>query len=410
MLVLGLSGATAISAAGARPAHAARPTARPAHAAGATAHGARSAVPSTFVGVDVDGPMLDPATSGLDVASQLDTMVASGVGSIRIPFNWAQAQPYQNASDVPTGQQGQFTNIGGVPTDFSHTDQIVGLAAQRGLLVLPTVLYAPSWDAVDNPNGVDFPAQAGPYANYLTTLVERYGPRGTFWSTHPGIPRMPIRMWQIWNEENLSYYWRQPFAPSYVVLLKAARAAIRRADPGAKVVLGALTNFAWQSIGQLYKVRGFRASFDIASVNAFTKEPANVILYLRLMRNALDRFHSGRTPLIASELSWPSALGETPNHYDFDTTEAGQARNIAALLPMLGARRFRLRLLSFYYYTWISVETYGAQDFAFAGLEGQTSYGSVFVKPALAAFSKGALALERCKRKSTNARRCAQAA
>ena len=70
---------------------------------------------------------------------------------------------------------------------------------------------------------------------------------------------------------------------------------------------------------------------------------------------------------------------------------------------MLGANRQRLRLQSFYYYTWISVETYGAQDFAFAGLIGQTSYGRVFTKPALAAFSKGALALEHCKRKSSNA-------
>jgi len=367
-------------------------------------------VPSTFVGVNVDGPMLDPSHSRLNLARQLDTMVASGVGSIRFPFNWAQAQPYQRPSDVPADQQGKFTDIDGVPTDFSQTDQIVGLAAQRGLAILPTVLYAPGWDAVNNPNGVDFPAQPGPYANYLTVLIGRYGPHGTFWSSHPKIPKMPIRMWQIWNEENLAYYWSQPFAASYEPLLQAAHAAIKRADPGAKVVLGALTNFAWQSIGQLFDVRGFRGSFDVASVNAFTKKPANVIVYLRLMRNALDRFHDGRAPLIASELSWPSALGQTPDHYDFDTTQAGQAHNIAALLPMLGANRFRLHLMGFYYYTWISVETFGAQDFAFAGLEGQTSFGRVFSKPALAAFRRGALALEHCTRKANNAQRCARAA
>ncbi len=376
----------------------------------APAHAASIGVPSTFVGVDADGPMLDPSTSGLNLARQFDSMVAAGVGSVRVAFNWAKAQPYQSMADVPASQQSQFTDVSGVPTNFSQTDQFVELAAQRGVTLLPTILYAPSWDAVDNPNGVDYPANPAPFAAYATALVDRYGPHGSFWSSHPRLPRMPIRMWQIWNEENLSYYWGQPFASSYAALLHAAHDAIKLADPGAKVVLGALTNFAWQSIGQLYKIPGFRDWFDIASVNAFTKQPANVILYLKLMRRVLDRFHDGRTPLIASELSWPSALGETPDAYDFDTTQAGQAHNISQLLPMLGANRRRLRLQSFYYYTWISVEIYGAQDFAFAGLIGQTSYGRVFTKPALAAFTKGALALEHCKRKSSNAQRCAQSA
>lgn len=370
-------------------------------------HSATLPVPPTFVGVDADGPILDPM-SGLNLSNQFGTMVTNGIGSVRIAFNWAAAQPYQTMADIPAGDQTQFTDVGGVPTDFSQTDQLVGLAAQHGLTLLPTVLYAPSWDAVNNPAGVDYPAQPGPYTAYLTALIGRYGPHGSFWSSNPRIPRMPIRAWQIWNEENMSYYWRQPFASSYAALLHAAHDAIKRADPGAKVVLGALTNFAWVSFGQLAKLPGVRGWFDIASVNGFTKKPTGVILYLRLMRNALDHFHLGKTPLIASELSWPSALGQTPTHYDFDTTEAGQARNIAQLLPMLGADRITLGLLGFYYYTWIGVETYGAQDFAFAGLEGQTGYGRVFTKPALGAFKKAALALELCKRKSSNAQRCAQ--
>jgi hypothetical protein len=374
------------------------------------AHAASVRVPSTFVGVDADGPMLDPARSGLRLATQFNSIVAAGVGTVRVAFNWAKAQPYQTMADVPADQRPHYIDVGGVPTNFSQTDQFVDLAAQRGLRLLPTVLYAPSWDAVDNDSGIDYPANPGPYAAYLTALIDRYGPHGSFWSSHPRLPRMPIRIWQIWNEENLSYYWTQPFASGYAALLHAAHDAIKQADPGAKVVLGALTNFAWQSIGQLNEVPGFRNWFDIASVNAFTKQPANVILYLKLTRRALDTIHDGRTPLIASELSWPSALGETPDAYDFDTTEAGQARNISQLLPMLGANRRRLRLQSFYYYTWISVESYGAQDFAFAGLIGQTSYGRVFTKPALAAFSKGALALEHCKLKSSNAQRCAKPA
>lgn len=365
-------------------------------------------VPSGFVGVDIDGPMLDPP-SGLDLSNQFGDMVTSGVESVRIAFNWAFAQPYQSWSDVPASQRSQFTNVNGMPIDFSQTDQEVGLAAQRGLSVLPTVLYAPPWDGVSNPAGVEFPARPGPYAAYLTALIHRYGPHGSFWSANPHIPRQPIRMWQVWNEEQLAYYWHQPFVKGYVALLRASHTAIKRADPGAKVVLGSLTNTAWKTLGQIYK-GGARNLFDVVSVNAFTRTPAKVVLYLRLTRRAMGRFKDSKKPMIATELSWTSAKGSTKTVYTWDTTPAGQARNIGALLPMLGADRTQLGLLGFYYYTWIGLEEHGAPDFSFAGLEGLSSSGSVFSKPALGAFRHAALALEKCKVKGSTATRCSKRA
>ncbi|MGH2890183.1 MAG: hypothetical protein ACRDNJ_11195 [Solirubrobacteraceae bacterium] len=365
---------------------------------------AQTAVPQGFVGVDADGPLLDPANS-IDLNGQLATMVASGVQSIRTAFSWSAAEPYQSWSDVPATEQSQFTDVAGVPVDFELTDAIVAAAAAHHVSVLPTVLYAPAWDAAANPDGVDTPQRYGPYAAYLTALIGRYGPHGSFWRQHRGVPKMPIRAWQIWNEPNLSYYWRQPFARSYAGLLRAAHAAIRRADPGAKVVLGALTNLAWKSIGQLYRVRGARGLFDVVAVNGFTKRPANVILYLRLMRRALDRFHDGAKPLLATEISWPSARGHVSNGFDFDTTEAGQARNIATLLPQLGAQRTSLGLAGFYWYTWMGDEQDGGKAFDFAGLE-RFRDGQVSVKPALAAYRRAALALEGCRRKGHVATSC----
>ena len=363
-------------------------------------------VPTSFVGVDIDGPMVDDS-AGIDLTHEFNTMVSVGVGSIRMAFNWAGAQPYQSWTEVPAGQEGNFTDVDDVPTDFAATDQMVGLAAQRGMTVLPTVLYAPLWDATHNPAGVDTPTQPGPYAAYLTALIHRYGPHGSFWSANPQIPRRPIRTWQIWNEENLTYYWHQPFVSSYISLLRAAHNAIKHADPGAKVMVGALTNMAWTGLGQLYR-HGARKLFDAVAVNGFTKKPANVVVYLRLVRRAMDRFKDGRKPLYATELSWPSAVGDTTVHFDWDTTEPGQARNIAALLPMLGKDRSSLGLKGFYYYNWMGTEDFGAPDFSFAGLVGITTDGVVFSKPALGAFKHAALALEHCKVKSSVATRCAR--
>lgn len=390
LLVVVALGTVLATTAGAAGRHRASATTRP--------------VPQGFVGVNVDGPMFGPDTS-VNFASQLQTMVSNGVQSIRVAFSWAAAQPYRTDADVPADQTSQFTDIGGVPTRFTSTDMVVGDAAKDRLAVLPTVLYAPQWDAVMNTSGVGYPRSYAPYAAYLTALIGRYGPQGSFWREHPGLPKMPIRSWQIWNEPNLSYYWKQPFASSYVALLKVAHHAVKRADPGAQVVLGALTNTAWKSLGQVYRVPGARGLFDVVSVNGFTKIPANVILFMHFVRRAMRRFGDRAKPLLATEISWPSAKGQTNANLDFITTRAGQARDLAALLPLIRLQRAALHLIGFYWYTWMGQEDPDTGPFNYSGLMAFHD-GKVTAKPALSAFRAGALALEGCKRKGAVATSC----
>ena len=103
-------------------------------------------VPPGFVGMVIDGPLYPVTEPPLDMATQLDSMVATGVETMRATFDWSSAQPYQNFSQVPNDELSRFTDIGGVPTDFTQLDQFVGLAAQRRMTILPTVLDAPKWD------------------------------------------------------------------------------------------------------------------------------------------------------------------------------------------------------------------------------------------------------------------------
>jgi hypothetical protein len=365
-----------------------------------------SPVPQGFVGMDIDGPLFDP-TSPLNLGNQMTSMVTDGVQSLRVAFNWAAAQPYESFAQVPADRQGEFVpGPGGRPIDYSVTDQIVGNAAAHGLTVLPTLVYAPSWDARANAGGISIPDQDGPYGQFAAAMVQRYGPQGTFWTENPQIPKLPIRMWQIWNEPNLPAYWPQPFAQSYVGLLRTAHDAIKQADPKAKVVLGALTNFAWKSLGDIYKISGARNLFDVVAVNGFTATPADVILYWRFVRGAMAHYRDGRKSLLATEMSWPSAQGQSPQRQDFSTTQKRQAQDVAAMLPLIGRWRTRLRLAGFYYYTWIDAEHRGGPVFSFAGLQRITSGGQVRVKPALAAFRSGALALEGCRSKGDTATSC----
>ena len=151
-------------------------------------------VPPGFVGMVIDGPLYPVTEPPLDMATQLDSMVATGVETMRATFDWSSAQPYQNFSQVPNDELSRFTDIGGVPTDFTQLDQFVGLAAQRRMSILPTVLDAPKWDRINDTRSlIDRPRSNGPYASFLKALVQRYGPNGSFWRLNPGVVKVPIR-------------------------------------------------------------------------------------------------------------------------------------------------------------------------------------------------------------------------
>jgi arabinogalactan endo-1,4-beta-galactosidase len=370
--------------------------------AGATVASAR--VPQGFVGVLAAPPLFD---RGMNLAHQLDAMVASGVESLRVEFIWNAAQPYATSADVPPSQAKNFQTIGGVPTSFKATDPIVGLAAQRGLSILPDVLVTPEWAALPRPPGdYALPRSNATYAHFLSDLVHRYGPHGSYWRENPKIKPRPIRMWQIWNEPNLTLYWSdQPFAPGYVKMLRATHDAIKRADPHAKVVLAGLPNFAWEDVQTIYNVRGAHSLFDAVAVHPFTATPQGVITILEKMRAVMNKNGDRHKPLMVTELSWPSAEGKSTQHFGIETTEAGQARNVAAVLPMLAANRRRLGLTAFYYSTWMSRDRCCDRSFEYAGLY-RYAGGKITPKPAAKAFRREALAIEDCKAKASVATRC----
>lgn len=345
-----------------------------------------------------DGPLLDPQ---VNIAQQVSKMVASGVERLRVEFNWGIAQPYKTWAEVPAARKTQFTNgPGNVPTDFQYTDQIVTLAAQHQLGLLPVAIYAPHWDASPKGNHVQ-PAHDGPYGRYLTAVVKRYGPGGNFWSSHPSVPYWPVRSWQIWNEPNLQYYWDTlPFAQSYVALLRVAHTAIKSADPKATIVLGSLVNYGWRALGLIYAIHGSRGLFDAVASNPYTEKPSGVVTILDYMRQAMDKHGDRAKPLIATEVGWPSARGKTQQNFGFNTSERGEATKLSQLVPLLAANRKRLDLQSFYYYTWISTDQRGAVSWAFSGLL-EYSGSKIRNKPAYSAFRRTVLKLEGCTSKGS---------
>lgn len=328
-----------------------------------------------FLGVSPGLPLLDDPRL---LARELPVMAAAGVTSLRVPFDWAALEPRRGA-------------IG-----LAATDRIVAGAARAGLDVLPVVLRTPAWAALDPGNPASPPKDPASIAPLLRSLIARYGPAGSLWRERPGLRRVPVRAWQIWNEPSHDYYWSvQPWAPSYVRLLRAAHAAIASADPDALTVMAGFPDRSWESLRAVLRA-GAGGSFDVAALHPYTAKVANVARIVRYGRAALRAGGEGAVPIWLTEVAWSSGAGKVrPDAaFGFETTEQGQADRLGAALMLLAGERQRLGIGRIYVETWSSRGQDASSTWDWAGLR-EVRGTSVRPKPAFRKFVEVARALRR---------------
>jgi Glycosyl hydrolases family 39 len=134
--------------------------------------------------------------------------VARKVGAkyLRCAFSWNGIEP----------EQGKFR--------WQFWDNLVRLAEQNRIELIPYVAYTPRWAAR---KGKDFwkqpPRDPKLYADFMFQIATRYRGR--------------IRSWEIWNEPDNKDYWTGT-PDEYAELTMLAAKRIREADPQAVLVLG----------------------------------------------------------------------------------------------------------------------------------------------------------------------------
>ena len=147
--------------------------------------------------------------SDAELARELDGMVAAGATWLRTDVDWWLTQP-----------------SGPTAFDWGPVDRVINAARARGLRVIGMIGYTPPW-ARPPSTGTDDkypPTNPADYANFARAVALRYGPLG-------------VKHWEIWNEPNISMFWKpKPDPARYAALLKAAYAAVKAADPGATVI------------------------------------------------------------------------------------------------------------------------------------------------------------------------------
>jgi hypothetical protein len=298
------------------------------------------ALPRGFFGIAPQTPLGD---------ADFARMRSGGVETIRLSVPWAGIQRSPRSE-----------------YDWGGLDAAMTDAARNRIGILPVLGTSPGWATG---NWRRMPVDGGRarrgWAEFVQAAVERYGPGGEFWAEHgPGsaqpLPAMPIRAWQVWNEENF-FYFVKPVSPGrFARLLAITRPAIRRADPGAEIVLGGLFGAPKQRmpraldavdfLDQLYRRGGVKANFDAVALHPYAADVTELRRQVEAVRQTMARHGDRRSGLYISEMGWGSAYN--PRTVAFEVGLQGQARELRAAYRYLIANHGRLKLKQVDWFSW----------------------------------------------------------
>ncbi len=145
---------------------------------------------------------------------ELELAAAAGIGWVRMDFNWYQFET----------SRGSY--------DWSVPDRFVGKAEELGLNVFATVAYTPSWAVSGSCNDSSgdeqqwcrnaVPASSSYWTDFVSAAVGRYGDR--------------IKHWGMWNEPNLSGFFRGTRDEYVDIILVPGSDAVHAACPDCYVL------------------------------------------------------------------------------------------------------------------------------------------------------------------------------
>lgn len=278
-------------------------------------------------------------------SADYETMADADVGFIRTGFVFHQVNPSQPLPDGP------------IAYNWTTFDTIVENAAEQGIDVLPVLLGTPG-KIQRGSTPLDSPAATTAWKDYLTKLVQRYGPGGDFWTDplNAGVPLHPIEDWQVWNEPNSFNNWAKPSAKQYGKLLSISAKTIHAQDPSAGIVTAGIIS---QPVnrkaddGDVYLKKMLRSksaakAADAIAIHPYTGTVKDVRKQIKLARAVLDKAKLKKTPIWVTEIGW----GEGKSSNPLIVPASKQRRNLRDSFRMMLEKRRKMKIDRAVWYQW----------------------------------------------------------
>jgi hypothetical protein len=245
-------------------------------------------------GVNVNRLFNDRTYIPQQIDAQLRAVRATGSTVARSDALWEATEP-----TAPAGGVHRY--------DWSFDDAIAAALARNGLRWLPIIDYSAPW--AQSVPGVDHspPSSTSDYAAYAGALAARYGAGGSFWRQHPNLASDPVDTYEIWNEPDDPNFWSPRVDPArYADLYVTAREAIAAADPGARVIIGGVSD-ARGFLSAMFAMRpGLRGHVDGVGIHLYGHSSGAVLSVLAGARGALVALALGSVPIYVTEFGWPT--------------------------------------------------------------------------------------------------------
>jgi polysaccharide biosynthesis protein PslG len=289
-------------------------------------------------GVNVNRLFDDRTYSAGEIDAQLAALHDTGAAIARSDTLWEAVEP-----TPPAGALHHY--------DWSFDDLVAGSLARHSLQWLALVDYSAGWARAQPSLLHSPPVKPGRFAAFAAAFAARYGRGGAFWAAHPELPDIPVQTYEIWNEPDNGEFWQPvPNAAAYSDLYLAARTAITRVDPTARVIVGGLTKpttFLPQMLDARAQLRG---ALDGVAVHPYARTPEAVLGRIRHDRQALNALGLGSVPLYVTEFGWSTrpvgALGFAP--------ESRRPDYITSTIAALGHTNCSIAAVTLY--TWVTPE------------------------------------------------------
>lgn len=249
--------------------------------------------------------------------NDFELLKRSGIKYLRISFGW----------DAIEHEKDNY--------DWLFWDDFVKTGVEEyGITMIPYICYTPAWNSPEPADSFYYwnnpPKDFEQFGEFMFDLVSRY--------------KKYIKTWELWNEPDISIYWRTQDVKTFAEFTKIGAVAVKKADPDAKVVLGGIA-YRPEWIESLFKDHGVSEYVDVVNCHNYFEtwhhNPVEeVTKYINDVYNVVDKYGNDQ-PIWMAEVGYStfkqgSMVSDSYSaYYEYEHTPAYQAVDLVKRVALV---------------------------------------------------------------------------